>query len=143
MKSWPAHKNIHQVISPVNKPLIKAAALVRGNAQASCCNHSGSLSKGKNIPLTQNIGSTKRVKKLFIAPIVVAVAVRIIAMDAKVAPMRNAAGIAKIASGESASPNVAATTSTAVPERVARVEPHRTSPATMSSGSSGVKSIAS
>ena len=77
-------------------------------------------------------------KKLFIAPIVVAVAVITIAAAAKVIPIRYATGSANIAHGDPSSPNTAATASTAAPDISARVAPHITSPITMSSGPNGV-----
>ena len=58
-------------------------------------------------------------------------------------PIKKALGMARMASGEPTSPKMDATTSTDVPERVARVAPHITSPTTMSSGPRGVNSTAS
>ncbi len=40
------------VVSPVTRPRIRAAAGVRGSAQAATCTPPGNRSSGKNIPLT-------------------------------------------------------------------------------------------
>ena len=48
----------------------------------------GTWSKGKKTPLTWNIGIMNMVRKLFIAPMVVAVAVKIRTMAATVKPIR-------------------------------------------------------
>jgi hypothetical protein len=131
--------SIHQDRSPVIKPLISATAGVSGSAQEAFCTASGNRSKGKKTPPTQNKGSKNKVKKLFIAPIVVAVVVITIEIEANIKPTRKAAGIASTAIGEPTNPKAAATTSTAKLESTPRVPDQRISPITISSGPRGKK----
>ena len=78
---------------------------------------------------------------MFIAPIVLIVDVATIAFAANVSPIRYATGSVSSAQGDVISPNPIATANTAVADISARVAPHNTSPITMSSGPSGVKSM--
>ncbi len=86
--SWSGRSTINHVRSQDTSPLVRAAAGVRGNAQESILTVCGTWSRGKKTPLTWNIGIMNTVKRLFIAPMVLAVAVKIRAMEATVRPIR-------------------------------------------------------
>ena len=86
--SWSAHSTINHVRSPDTSPLVRVAARVRGNAKESILTVCGTWSRGMKTPLTWNTGIMNAVKKLFIAPMVLAVAVKIRAMEATVRPIR-------------------------------------------------------
>ena len=65
------------------------------------------------------MGSMNKVEKLFLVPMVMAVAVKIMAMAATIAPVVNATGIARTARGGAIRPKANAITNTAIPASVA------------------------
>jgi len=99
--------------------------------------------RGKNVPHKKNIGVKNRNEGKLKKSIFGATEVKHIAIEANIKPPKNANGITSKNSGVETNPKAATTANTIVVLIVARVAPHRSSPATTSSTLTGVATIAS
>jgi hypothetical protein len=110
---------------------------------ATPCAAAGREVSGKNVPHKKNIGVRNRNDGKLKKSMFGATEVKHIAMEANISPPKNAIGITSKNSGLEIKPKAAITPSTMVVLIVARVAPHRSSPATTSSTLTGVATIAS
>jgi hypothetical protein len=83
----------------------------------------GSPFNGKNTPLKNHIGVTKRVKKLLRLFSDGTSAVTVMAMDANISPMMNETGIISSAHGEETMPRIYVKANIVVAVRTERVAP--------------------
>ena len=129
---------------PDTKPRTMLTTCVRGRtAMAAPCAAEGSLLRGKKVPQRKNIGVRKRKLGKLKKSMLGAAAVKHIAIELNIKPPKNANGIASRNSGLRINPKAATTAKTIVELMVARVAPHRSSPATTSSTLMGVATMAS
>jgi len=126
---------------PLMRPRVIFTTCVSGKtAKAAPCK---ALGMGKNVPHKKNMGVKKRNDGKLKKSMFGANAVKHIAMEANINPPKKARGITRKNSGLEIKPNAATTASTMVVLIVARVAPHKSSPATTSSTLTGVATMPS
>ncbi len=131
-------------ILPISSSRVRFTTWVKGKTpNATACNASGTNDNGKNVPLKRNIGVMNRKVGKLKKSISGATAVKHIAKAANSSPPKNAKTGTNKNSGLETKPKAAITPNTIVAFMVARVAPHRSSPAITSSTLTGVAIIAS
>ena len=126
-------------ILPNTSPLVKPTKCVSGNtARAVVCSILGKTVNGKNVPLSKNMGVINKNEGKLKKSMFAANAVKHMPRDANNSPPKNASTGTKTAKGEDTNPKAATIASTIVPLIVARVAPHKSSPAITSSKLMGV-----